>query len=290
MVPSRFPAHKAKNDILVLTMRHFNLMAALVFLSTVAMQVTACGTMRSGRPWGADAWVDVSWKRVGRAAWNAALDLQTLIPAASALVFTIDDWDQETHDWATEHAPVFGCADTAEKFSDSGRMALLAETFLTGFLTPSGEDRKAWTIHKLKGLSVEAAGVVTVYGATALLKTTTHRLRPDGSDDESFPSGHTTTSFAACTLANDNLNAISMNPVLRRSLQGLNLLFATGVGWGRVESGRHYPSEVLAGAAIGHFLSSFVHDAFLGLPEESRFGFVIVPLKGGVMGGVSARF
>ena len=81
-----------------------------------------------------------------------------------------------------------------------------------------------------------------------------------------------------------------MNNILRRSVQALNLVLATGVGWARVEAGAHYPLDVCAGAAIGHFVSSFIHDAFLGLPEKERFGFVIVPLKDGAVGSVSTRF
>jgi hypothetical protein len=34
---------------------------------------------------------------------------------------------------------------------------------------------------------------------------------------------------------------------------------------------------VLAGAALGHFLSAFIHDAFLGLPDTGRFRLMILP-------------
>jgi hypothetical protein len=38
---------------------------------------------------------------------------------------------------------------------------------------------------------------------------------------------------------------------------------------------------VLAGSALGNFLSAFIHDAFLGLPKDKSFGVVISPSKGG---------
>jgi len=60
------------------------------------------------------------------------------------------------------------------------------------------------------------------------------------------------------------------------SLQLGNLLLATGVGVARVEAGAHYPADVLAGAAIGHFLSAFIYDAFIGLPEHERLGCLAV--------------
>jgi hypothetical protein len=53
-----------------------------------------------------------------------------------------------------------------------------------------------------------------------------------------------------------------------------------------VEAGAHYPSDVLAGAAIGNFLSATVHDSFLNLPKDKTYGFSIFPLKGGVMAGL----
>ena len=45
---------------------------------------------------------------------------------------------------------------------------------------------------------------------------------------------------------------------------GLALL-AAGTAWARVEAKRHYHADILAGMAIGHFISAFVNDAFLGL-------------------------
>jgi membrane-associated phospholipid phosphatase len=74
---------------------------------------------------------------------------------------------------------------------------------------------------------------------------------------------------------------------MRMSLQLGNLLLATGVGVARVEAGAHCPSDVLAGAAIGHFLSAFIYDAFIGLPEHERLGLYVLPSKHGVMIGVS---
>ncbi len=69
-----------------------------------------------------------------------------------------------------------------------------------------------------------------------------------------------------------------------------NILLATGVGWARVEAGKHFPSDVLAGAALGHFLSVFFHDAFMGLPEKDRLGLYILPSKHGGMIGLSFGF
>jgi hypothetical protein len=49
--------------------------------------------------------------------------------------------------------------------------------------------------------------------------------------------------------------------------------------WARVEAYQHYPSDVLAGIAIGHFFGAFVTDAFVGAERESGPG-LAPPLPG----------
>ena len=53
----------------------------------------------------------------------------------------------------------------------------------------------------------------------------------------------------------------------------VNLVRASGVAWARVEAGRHFPSDVLAGAALGNFITTFILDAFLSPSEDSSLGF-----------------
>jgi TctA family transporter len=47
---------------------------------------------------------------------------------------------------------------------------------------------------------------------------------------------------------------------------------------------QHYPSDVLVGAALGHFPTTFICEAFMGLPEDQKLGFSFVPSKQGVIG------
>jgi hypothetical protein len=62
----------------------------------------------------------------------------------------------------------------------------------------------------------------------------------------------------------------------RASLHGLG--FATA--WARMEGGWHYPSDTLAGMAIGNFCAEFFSDASMGLGAgRERFGFS--SLRGG---------
>ncbi len=46
------------------------------------------------------------------------------------------------------------------------------------------------------------------------------------------------------------------------------VLITAGTAWARVEANKHYPADILAGMAIGHFISAFVNDAFLGLDNS----------------------
>ncbi len=264
-----------------------SLMVLLTF-TLISIPVTGCGTLKNGRGWGQDAIYPVDLKRIPRAAYNALFDLQTLIPAAGAAVFCINDFDKKASKWASTHNPIFGSKDSAKKASDYLLIPLYAETLVTALFTPSGEDSKNWAYWKTKGIGVEAVALATTYGVATLLKEGTNRERPDGSNDKSFPSSHSSNAFANATLSNRNLNAISLPKEVRLPLQVGNILLATSVAWARVEAQKHYPSDVLAGAALGHFLTAFIHDAFLGLPEDMRFGIVVIPLKKG--GKVEVNF
>lgn len=81
----------------------------------------------------------------------------------------------------------------------------------------------------------------TVYG----LKYSTRELRPDGSDNRSFPSSHTAQAFMAATLLSEEYkDRFPWVPYAAYSL-------ASGVGLMRIANNRHYLSDVLIGAGIG---------------------------------------
>lgn len=86
------------------------------------------------------------------------------------------------------------------------------------------------------------------YVATNSLKALISKTRPDGSDDDSFPSGHTSTAFQSAAF-------IHFRYGIRRAVPAY--LAATYVGWTRWESDRHFLIDVMAGAALG-IASSYV--------------------------------
>jgi len=74
------------------------------------------------------------------------------------------------------------------------------------------------------------------------IKFATHRLRPDGSDHQSFPSGHASATFATATVIERHLG-------WRKSILGYAI--ASYVAMSRIHDDKHYLSDVVFGAAVG---------------------------------------
>ena len=90
---------------------------------------------------------------------------------------------------------------------------------------------------------LEAGGSMLVAGGTTFaLKELIHERRPDRSDDKSFPSGHTSVSFAAAASLEKRYGWEAGLPAL---------LVASFVGVARVRADKHYVHDVIAGAVIG---------------------------------------
>ena len=106
------------------------------------------------------------------------------------------------------------------------------------------------------GMSLGAAFLVTEG-----LKQSFPELRPDRSDRRSFPSGHTSISFAA---------AATLMERQGRDVGIAAHVAAAFVGLSRVEADKHHVHDVLVGAAIGEL-------AGLLLTHKPRENMVIMP-------------
>lgn len=80
---------------------------------------------------------------------------------------------------------------------------------------------------------------------TYSLKHTIHKMRPDGTDNHSFPSGHTAVAFCGATTLMHEYRKVS--PWI--GVAGYAV--ATTVAVDRVRRNRHHWGDVVAGAAIG---------------------------------------
>jgi hypothetical protein len=134
------------------------------------------------------------------------------------------------------------------RIGDAGMDLLVAGSVLTGILAP-GKGRTAgdetWN---------QAEAYAASLATTTLLKVAVGRRRPDGGGN-SFPSGHSTAAFTAATLLWRNSGPWVGVPACA---------VAAATAFSRVESGRHYPSDVLAGAAIGVLSAGIIDSLHFG--------------------------
>ena len=87
------------------------------------------------------------------------------------------------------------------------------------------------------------------FGYTELVKVAVGRERPNGQDNKSFPSGHTSNSFALAAVAERHYGWKLGVPAY---------LLAGLVGASRLEQDKHYLSDVVAGATLGYIVGRTV--------------------------------
>jgi membrane-associated phospholipid phosphatase len=146
--------------------------------------------------------------------------------------------------------------------------------------TPGSDDPGRWFADKTRGALGGVGAVALTSGAVLALKNTTGRERPDGSDDESLPSGHVATTAVLNQLSRRNLQQVDLAGGTRLALDlGLDGL-TVATAWARIEAGAHYPSDTLVSMAISHFIGMTVNDAFIAPRFGERFALGFTPLRG----------
>lgn len=119
--------------------------------------------------------------------------------------------------------------------------------------------------------------------ATELLKHTVHSTRPDGSDNKSFPSGHTAVAFSAAAFMDRRYGEQWGQRYGQWAVPALYGVAAlTGVA--RVEANKHHWGDVLAGAAIGYGAARFWTEPLQGGQLS------VVPMPRGLAVGWAATF
>ena len=116
---------------------------------------------------------------------------------------------------------------------------------------------------------------------TEFVKNFTHRKRPDGEDDRSFFSGHTSMTFTASAflyreiddyldglpLANDPLLCTALKTVAFTGLYG----WAAYVGYSRIYDNKHFFSDVIVGALVGTVIGNIVYSGYLSSENSSPY-------------------
>ena len=126
------------------------------------------------------------------------------------------------------------------------------------------------TKHALLDRTIENTIAYTVtLSSTYLLKYTVHRLRPDGSDYKSFPSGHTSFAFTGAELTRMDYGW---------GWGAASYAVAAYTGFERVWMKKHHVTDVLAGAGIG-ILAAHV-GGWLLEPFKNLFGIPTIEWDG----------
>lgn len=250
-------------------------------IGLAAVLLTACSTMPDGHRWGEDATAEPGWQRVGSAAMQAVKSPAFWAPLAAAGATQIDGWDRRISNWARRNTPIFGSQANAADWSNYLRSASVVAGWTTVAVAPSGPLDSDWLLAKLKGGAVDwTAGEVAIE-FTAGLKRVTQRERPNGYDDQSMPSDHTTTSAVFTRLGAQNLALSDLDPLARTAADvGLGALTAA-TAWARIETGAHFPSDTLVGASIGNFFADFFTSAFLAPADGSDSQLQLASIPGG---------
>jgi hypothetical protein len=244
-------------------------------LAILALTLTGCSTLRTTRDRALDS------DRWRSSVVSSARDPVTWVPAVGALVVSIEDWDEEISDWAREETPLFGSTDAAADASD----LLKGATHVMMFV-PLVFDEAPWR-EKLTTAALEQIAIVPAQKITGVLKEELARERPNERDRRSMPSGHSTDAFAYLAIARGNVRKVDWSPRTKRAFILTTGAFAIGTGWARVEAGEHYPTDVLVGSALGHFVTSVLHKVFIA-DEAPRLS--VSPSRDGVEFRFSMRF
>ncbi|UCD24099.1 MAG: phosphatase PAP2 family protein [Gemmatimonadota bacterium] len=136
-------------------------------------------------------------------------------------------------------------------------------------------------------------------GVVQLLKGVTERTRPFAYNDDpeipqekkeqtntrrSFPSGHTANAFAAAVFLGSTYSKLHPESSARKWIWAGSLTAATAVGYFRYKAGKHFPTDIITGAAIGAAFGYIV-------PKLHETGVVYVsPVEGGAALGTVLRF
>lgn len=160
--------------------------------------------------------------------------------------------------------PAHASEDGWAKASDIGRGALVVTAL--GLPAVQGD----W-----KGTKQAAFSLGATYAVTSGLKLAIEEERPDGSNDKSFPSGHSSSSFAAAATLHKRHGWEVGVPAH---------LVAAFVGVARIKADKHYVHDVIVGAAIGEaagwLLTTPKSDKVQWIPwADSKGGGVAVAMR-----------
>ena len=228
-----------------------------------AVLVSACVTPNAM----ADVWWP-GWKAGGEAFVKTIKRPSVWGLAAGAVVFGATNADKAVSDWARDTTPIFNDSDNAKDWSNHLKTLANVGAYGTALAVPENEDTG-----KLKRVVLNTTSWYVNHLTNRVLKENIDRTRPDGSNENSFPSGHTAETWQASVMASRHMAVIPVSDNAKLAADiGFYTVGAHG-GWSRVESGKHFPSDVLMSAAIASFYANWLYDWFITDPDKSSVSF-----------------
>ncbi len=127
---------------------------------------------------------------------------------------------------------------------------------------------------------VFAKALLYTASITEISKNLLPRIRPDGSNNRSFFSGHVSSSFTTSAFIYreisdwiDGMESSHGSHTSSTLLKGTAFAacygWATYVGYSRIRDRKHYLSDVLVGAAVGTVIGNFIYDLHFDNEDQS---------------------
>jgi hypothetical protein len=191
-----------------------------------------------------------------------SVDTFTVVGVGGGLALAAHAFDGQTKREAREHLlPQQG------KFTGGNVGGMFLVQAAAGYTTlalgrSTGNPKVAWLGADL--VRAQLLSQTVVQG----LKYTAGRTRPDGSNDQSFPSGHTASATATASVLQRHFGWKAGAPAYA---------FAAYVGASRIASDKHHLSDVLMGATLGIAAGRTVTVGMAG----QKFDVGIAPTEGG---------
>jgi hypothetical protein len=189
-----------------------------------------------------------------------SLDNAKMLGIVGAGALVASHWDSQSLDEARGRLPTSG---------------FTAGNVGGGFLLQTGAAFGLYTVARVTGndkLSAVGGDLVRAQilsqGIVQVSKVLAHRQRPDGSDNFSFPSGHTASAFATASVLQKYYGWKVGIPAYG---------FGAYVAAARMQANKHNFSDVLMGAAIG---VAAAHTVTLGI-GGAKFDLGVAPTDGG---------
>ena len=206
---------------------------------------------------------NLGWSAIG------VFNKDNLVPflAGGAATGIASIWDEDVRREASAN-------DWGESLETAGG-PLWSSVFVAGMFT-AGRFSHGTRFRAMTYDMLDAAIVNLAY--TELIKVAVGRERPNGQDEKSFPSGHTSNTFALAAVAERHYGWKVGVPAY---------LVAGLVGASRIQQDKHYLSDVVAGATLGYIVGRTVVRVN-GRPFEETVGvsIQISPILGRDVRGV----